>query len=326
MESMKALVAARYGGADVLSLKELPVPRPASDEVLVRVVATTVNRTDTGILSGKPAFARLVFGLRRPKRQIPGTEFAGVVESLGSSRTDFNVGDRVFGFHDEGTSAHAEFLTVSDREAIGLIPDNVDFETAAACSEGPFYALNLLKHLTIGDGARVLINGISGGIGSAMLQLLKRHAVYVVGVCSAEAAPKIEPLGADKIYDYRTSDFRETEQQPFDVILDTVGNLRYRDMRKLLTPNGTFSSTELGPWGENAINAIGAKITGSRRAIFPIPHDVRGSQATVLELLARQQYQPLIDRRYPFEQIVDAYRFVATGQKHGNVLVTLSEA
>lgn len=322
MSNMKALVATRYGGADVLRMESLPVPQPADDELLIRVAATTVNRTDTGILSGKPAFARLVFGIRRPRRSIPGTEFSGTVESVGASRTDFALGDRVFGFHDEGTSAHAEYLRVSKREAVAKIPDGLSFELAAACSEGPFYALNLLRDLTIEPGVRVLINGISGSIGSAMLQLLKLRGAHVVGVCSAAAAPLLAKLGADELHDYEQTDFREVKEHPFDFILDTVGNRSYLACREHLAKTATYASTELGPWCQNVLYAIATQITGSRRAIFPIPRDVQKCQETVADLLSRNEYQPLIDRTYSFDQIADAYRFVSSGMKTGNVVVT----
>lgn len=321
---MKTLVAGEYGGANVLRFEERSVPQPKSDELLVRVKATTVNRTDTGVLSGKPAFARLVFGLLRPKREIPGTEFAGVVEAAGQSRNDYQVGDRVFGFHDEGTLAHAEYLTVTDREAVAIIPEGISFETAAACSEGPFYATNLLKHVEVGEKSRVLINGVSGSIGSALLQLVKLKGAFVVGVCSAEAAPKLLELGADVVHDYQTTDFREVEKEPFDFIIDTVGNHSYRDCRQFLTKRGTYGSTELGSWYQNAFFAIGSKLTGLGHAIFPIPRDVKGCQRDMLELIADGKYRPLIDRNYPFEKIIDAYRYVECGKKTGNVVVNMS--
>lgn len=321
MPQMKALLAKRYGNADVLRFEMLPIPQPADTEILIRVAATTVNRTDTGILSGKPAFARLVFGIRKPRRPIRGTEFSGVVQSVGRSRTDFQVGDRVFGFHDEGTSSHAEFLTVSKREAIAKIPDGLSFEAAAASSEGPFYALNLIRHLTIQPGDRVLINGISGGIGSAMLQLMKLRQAYVVGVCSSMAAPALTQLGADKLYDYEKEDFREFENQPFDFVLDTVGNQSYRASRGLVAAQGTYSATELGPWCQNVFYAISKSITGYGQAIFPIPKDPHGCQKTMVDHLSRDDYQPLVDRTYSFDEIVDAYKFVSTGMKTGNVIV-----
>ena len=324
MDRMKALVAPRYGSPEVLRFETLPIPEPSDHELLIRVAATTVNRTDTGILSGTPAFARVVFGLLRPKRRIVGTEFSGVVEAVGSERTDFKVGDRVFGFHDEGTSAHAEFLTVSQRDAIALIPDGISFENATAASEGPFYALNLLRNISLKPGARVLINGISGSIGSAMLQLLKLKDAYVEGVCSATAAPLLAELGADKLHDYQRTDFREVKTHPYDFILDTVGNRSFLDCRPHLTESGTYASTELGPWGQNVVHAMTTRFTGSRRAIFPIPYDVQGCQRTTLPLLAQKKYRPLIDRTFLFEQIIDAYRFVCTGKKTGNVVVTFN--
>lgn len=326
MDHMKALVAPCYGGPDVLHIKTVPVPRPAHNEILVKVVASSVNRTDTGILSGKPLFARLVFGLMRPRRQILGTEFAGVVESVGASRTEFNVGDRVFGFHDEGTSAHAEFLTVSDREAIALIPPTIDFHVAAVCSEGPFYAFNLLRNVAIGAGDRALINGVSGSIGSAILQLLKQREVHVTGICPAAATAQISQLGADVVHDCQETALTSFDNQEFDFVLDTVGNQSYTACRKHLNNTGTYASTELGPWCQNVIHAMAAKLSGNRRAIFPIPRDVKACQRKTIELLSAESYRPLVDRCYPFEQIVDAYRYVSTGMKTGNVVVTFDAA
>lgn len=321
MQMMKALIAPHYGDADVLRFEDVPIPTPRQNEVLVRVMASTVNRSDTSILSGKPLFARIVFGLSRPKRRIPGTEFAGIVEKAGSDYPNLKPGDRVFGFHDEGAYSHAEYLVVSAREAVARIPEGISFATAAAASEGPFYALNLLKNVTCQDGSRALINGISGSIGSAMLQLLKKRGAFVVGVCSEDAAPRLLELGADRVHDYRKTDFRDVEDQPFDFILDTVGNRSYRDCRSLLADGGTYSSTELGPWSQNALYAIASKLTGRRRAIFPIPRDASGCQNKMLTAIANQQYVPLIDRVFPFDQIVDAYRYVAAGKKTGNVVI-----
>jgi len=324
MKYMKALVAHRYGSADVLEFEQLPIPSPQAGELLIRVIASTVNRTDTGVLSGKPCFARLFFGLRKPKRPIRGTEFAGVVEEVGDSRNDFKVGDRVFGFHDEGTNSHAEFITVSGREAIGLIPDGISFKMAAASSEGTFYAMNILRNLPLNDESSVLINGISGGIGSAVLQLLKQNNVTVTGVCSGDVAQQLEELGADKIYDYHKEDFRDDLENSYDFILDTVGNRSFRDCRKYLSSNGVYASTELGPWAQNVTYAIISRFTSGCRAIFPFPHDVKGCHVEISSLLANRQYVPLIDRSYPFDEITEAYRYVALGQKVGNVVIDFS--
>jgi NADPH:quinone reductase-like Zn-dependent oxidoreductase len=221
MKSMQVLVAPEYGNADVLRIEQQAVPQPGSQEVLVRVVATTVNRTDTAILSGQPFFARLVFGLRRPKRSVVGTEFSGIIESVGEAVTDMNAGDRVFGFHDEGASAHADYLVASQREALGKIPDGVATDKAAACSEGPFYAMNFLSKVSVSAGSRVLINGVSGSIGSAALQLLKQQGAFVVGVCPEAAFASVRALNVDELYG---PDFSFNEDaEPFDLILDTVG-------------------------------------------------------------------------------------------------------
>ena len=322
---MKALTGPQYGDETVLRLEDVPVPQPRAGEVLVRVLASAVNRTDTGILSGRPLFARLVFGLRRPKRRITGTEFAGVIEKAGSDYPGLAVGDRVFGFHDEGCHAHAEFLVASRREALAAIPAGVSFEQAAACSEGPFYGLNLLRVVDIQPGSRVLINGISGSIGSAVLQLAKNRGAFVVGVCDGGVAPRLLALGADRVHDYRSVDFREEETEPFDFILDTVGNRAYRDCRGLLKASGTYGSTELGPWGQNVLYAIGHRLTGKRRSIFPIPRDVRGCQSKMLPDIERGAYTPLIDRAFPLESAVDAFRYVSGGHKTGNVVLLHGE-
>jgi NADPH:quinone reductase-like Zn-dependent oxidoreductase len=206
-EKMKAIVRTRYGPPEVLQLKEVPKPTPKDDEVLIRIHATTVNRTDCGFLRGKPYFVRFVSGLLRPKRTILGSEFAGEIEAVGKDVKSIVNGDRVFGFSGVRFGAHAEYMAMPEQSMLTTMPANLSYEEAAPSTEGGHYALNNIRRAGVRRGQRVLIYGATGAIGSAAVQLVKHYGAEVTAVCSTRNAELVKSLGADRVIDYTKEDF-----------------------------------------------------------------------------------------------------------------------
>jgi NADPH:quinone reductase-like Zn-dependent oxidoreductase len=285
-----------------------------------------VNRTDCGFRSGKPFIARFFSGLLRPKATILGCEFAGVVEAIGGGVTSFEVGDAVFGFSEWRFGAHAEYLTMPEDGSIATMPTNVTFEEAACSTEGSHYALSMITKAKIQSGHHVLVNGATGAIGSAAVQLLKRLGVVVTAVCGAEQVDLVRSLGADWVIDYTAEDFTR-DQQTYDVILDAVGKSSFGRCKRLLKPRGIYVSSDLGLLAQNPILALISPMFGGKKVLFPIPpkYDharVRGFK----EMIESGEFKPVIDRRYRLDQIVEAYRYVETGQKIGNVVINVDPA
>lgn len=319
---MKAAVRTRYGPPDVVRIVDVAEPIAEDGEVLVKVHATTVNRTDCGFRAAKPFFVRFFSGLLRPRRTILGTEFAGEVEAVGGGVTSFEVGDRVFGFsEDDRFGAHAEFLSVPAHGAIATMPARMTFERAAPSTEGSHYALSLIRRSKIRSGHRVLVNGATGAIGSAALQILKSLGATVTAVCATEHVGPVRGLGADRVIDRSVEDFTKDEET-YDVVLDAVGKSSFGRCRRLLAPRGIYLSTDLGPLSLNPILALVTPLFGGRRVMFPIPPKHGREEMRHLKgLIESGAFKPLVDRRYPLGEIVEAYRYVETGQKIGNVVI-----
>ena len=205
---MKAIVYTKYGSPDVLHLEEMEKPTPKDNEILVRVHAATVNRTDCATIRAKPFFMRLVTGLFRPKKKVPGTEFAGEIEAVGKNVSSLKAGEKVFGFDDEGSWAQAQYLTIQQDKA-APIPDGVTYEQAAASSEGAHYAYNFINKVDLEKGQHVLVNGATGAIGSAAVQLLKYFEVNVTAVCATKNIELVKSLGANRVIDYTKDDLRK---------------------------------------------------------------------------------------------------------------------
>ena len=322
---MKAIVYTKYGPPDVLELKEVDMPIPRDDEVLVKVYATTVNRTDSATIRAIPFFARIMTGLLKPKKQTPGTEFAGEIEEIGKNVTSLKVGDRVFGFNDQGSGAHAQYLKISEDYAV-TIPENISYEQAAASTEGAHYAYNFIKKLDLKSGNKVLVNGATGAIGSAAVQLLKYFDVYVTAVCNTKNIELVKSLGADKVIDYTEEDFTGDEEK-YNFVFDTVGKSSFAKCKPLLQPGGIYVSSDLGYMAQNIflpiITPIISKLPGQygKKTIFPMPVDVRGSLLLIKMLIEEGKFKAVIDRSYPLEEIIEAYRYVEKGQKTGNVVI-----
>lgn len=321
---MRAIIHTRYGTPEVAKVMEVPKPVPESNEVLVKVHASTVNRTDSGFRSAEYFVSRMWSGLFRPKHQTLGCEFAGIVEETGEGVTDFKVGDRVFGFNDATFGGHAEYLTIPESWAIIAMPGNVIFAQAAAISEGAHYALNNIRASKIKKGQHAMVYGATGAIGSAAVQLLKHLGVVVTAVCNTKNVELVKSLGADRVIDYQTEDFTKTEEK-FYFIFDAVGKSSFKECKPLLTQNGIYVSTELGKNAENIFLALATPMLGKKRVIFPIPTTSKEDLLFLKQRVEEGVFMPVIDREYTLEQIVEAYRYVETGQKTGNVILRIVE-
>jgi NADPH:quinone reductase-like Zn-dependent oxidoreductase len=322
---LRAAIATGYGAPDVVRVTEVDKPVAGANEVLVKVGATTVNRTDCGYRAAKPFILRFFTGLRRPKanRRVLGTEFAGEVEALGTGVTSLQVGDRVFGYIEGPFGAHAEYLTTREDASVAIMPAHSTFEEAAASTEGSHYALANIRAAKIARGQTVLVNGGTGAIGSAAVQLLKDLGAHVTVVCSTEHVALVKRLGADRVIDYRATDFT-TDDQTYDVIFDAAGKSSFGRCKRLLKPKGVYLSTELGPFPQNPILALITPLFGGRRVVFPIPKHDQVMVKYIRGLVESGAFTPLIDRPYPLDEIVEAYRYVETGQKTGNVVITVA--
>ena len=254
-----------------------------------------------------------------------GCEFAGVVEAIGSGVTSFAVGDHVFGFSEWRFGGQAEYLTMPEDGSLATMPANVTFEEAACSTEGSHYALSMITKAKIASGQHVLVNGATGAIGSAAVQLLKRLGVVVTAVCATEHVELVRGLGADRVIDYTAEDFTE-DAQTYDVVLDAVGKSSFGRCKRLLKPRGIYVSSDLGFLAQNPILAFITPLF-KQRVLFPIPPKytrarVRGFQ----QMLEAGEFRPVIDRRYALDQIVEAYRYVETGRKIGNVVIDVDPA
>ena len=245
----------RYGGPEVVRVAEVAKPVPKDDEVLVRVQATTVNRTDCGVRAAHPFLYRLFVGLRRPRLTILGNEFAGDVEAVGGGVRSFGPGDKVFGFSPSTFGAHAEYVVIPEHGSVGLMPANLSYEEAAPGTEGAHYALSGIRSARVKAGQDVLVYGATGAIGSAAVQLLVSLGAKVTAVCAAAHKDLVLGLGAARVVDYTTEDFtRDTET--YDLVLDAVGKSLFGRCRRLLRPRGIYVSTDLGPLSQNPVLAL----------------------------------------------------------------------
>ncbi|MHC1743258.1 MAG: NAD(P)-dependent alcohol dehydrogenase [Syntrophobacteraceae bacterium] len=323
---MKAVINARYGSPDVLEIRQVPKPEPQAGGVLIRVHATTVSRTDCGMLRPHPFFVRFVAGLRRPKRTILGMDFAGEVEAVGAGVTSFKPGDRVFGLSLDDYGAHAEYVCLPETGAMATMPAGADFGAVVVC-EGAWYADTYLQAFRLKSGHRILVYGASGAIGTAAVQLAKSYGARVTAVVATRHLDLVRTLGADRAIDYTAEDFTQIGET-FDFVFDAVGKTTFSRCRRLLKPEGVFAATDLGPWCQNPLLVIWSSINGSHRVIFPLPQSSK-AKALVDFLKTRMEtggFRAVIDREYPFEAIADAYRYVETGQKTGIVVINVSPA
>jgi NADPH:quinone reductase-like Zn-dependent oxidoreductase len=323
---MKAAVHTRYGPPNVVQIVDVDAPSVGERDVLVEVHATTVNRTDCAFRSAKPFVNRFFSGPSKPKTNVLGCEFAGVVEAVGSGVTSFAVGERVFGFSEGRFGAHAEYLTMPEGGSLATMPANVTYEVAAASTEGSHYALSMITKAKIRSGHHVLVNGATGAIGSASVQLLKRLGAVVTATCGTEHEELVRGLGAERVIDYRIDDFTE-DSRTYDAVLDAVGKSSFGRCRRLLKPRGVYASSDLGRWAQNPILALVTPLLRGKKVVFPIPPKYDQAQVRCLkEMVEAGDFTPVIDRRYPLDRIVEAYTYVEAGMKIGNVVIVVESA
>lgn len=317
---MKAAISTRYGSPDVIQVQEVPKPEPGIGEVLVRVHATTVTRTDVGLLRAHPSLSRLFLGLFRPKLTTLGLDFAGEVEKVGAGVTAFEPGDHVFGMATAGYGAHAEYLCVPEKGTSSTMPPGLRFRDAVV-GEGAWYADSTLQAFGLKPGDTILIYGASGAIGTAAVQLAKYYGAEVTAVVATQHLDLLKSLGADRVVDYTAEDFTQIGET-FDFVFDAVGKTTYFRCRKLLKPNGVFAASDLGPWWQNALLAVWSAITRSRRVLFAMPKNPAGLMTFLKARMEANEFRSVVDREYPLEAIADAYRYVETEEKVGIVVVS----
>ena len=320
---MRAVVHDRYGPPEVLRIEDVPKPLPMDDEVLVKIFATTVTRTDCGLRAADPFFARFFTGLRRPKQRILGTELAGVVEAIGSSVTEFAVGDHVFGSTPAFRfGAHAEFICLRESDPLAHKPAGISFEEAAPVCDGAILALMGMRPAGIesAQGKSIVVYGASGSIGTAGVQLARYFGADVTAVCNTKNLELVRSLGADRVIDYTKEDFTKNGRQ-YDYIFDAVGKLSFSQCRGSLKPAGVYHPTD---GLQNIILAPLTSRIGGKRVIFPIPPRYTKKDVLFLKALVEAgKYRAVIDRCYRLEDVIEATRYVETRQKTGNVVLTV---
>ncbi len=319
---MKAAVYTHYGPPEMVHLSEVEKPVAYDNEVLIKVSASTVNRTDCGFRSANYFIVRFWSGLIRPKNPVLGCEFAGVIEAIGKNVTLFKPGDKVFGYNDTKFGGHAEYMTMAEDDSLTTMPENISFNEAAAITEGAHYALCDKREEKIGAGQQVLINGATGAIGSAAVQLVKHLGAGVTAVCDTQNTGLVQSLGADVVIDYLKEDFTTLNTQ-IDVVFDAVGKSSFRKCLPLLKKEGIYMSTELGYMAQNPFLALITPLFGGKKLLFPMPSISKKDVEFLKELVAKGRFRPVIDRSYPLEQIIEAHRYVETGMKTGNVVITI---
>jgi NADPH:quinone reductase-like Zn-dependent oxidoreductase len=294
--------------------------------VLVKVHASSVNRTDCGFLRAQPFVTRFFSGLFKPRHPILGCEFAGEVLEVGAAVSEFSVGDRVFGFDDVTWGGHAEFMIIQEQKSIVKIPDTITYEQAAASGEGTHYALSYIYTMQKVGAKRVLVHGATGAIGSAAVQLLKSAGFYVVATSTTKDFQIVSSLGADKVIDWQKIDFTKFDEK-FDVVFDSVGKSTFKACKPLLKARGIYIATELGPYGQNPLLSLVSplyKLLGLKRVLFPLPKNNKALFEYIAARLADSTFIPVIDRTYRLDDIIEAYKYVETGQKTGNVVIQIS--
>ena len=318
---MRAVVHDRYGPPEVLRLEEVERPVPKDDEVLIRIRASTVNRTDCHIRRADPFFWRFFSGLRRPKQRILGSELAGEVEAVGGAVSEFAVGDHVFGVSGRfGTQA--EYVCIQESARIAHMPAGTSFEEAAPACDGGLNALGSLRRAELREGQKILIYGASGAIGTAAVQLARYFDADITAVCNTKNLELVRSLGADRVVDYTQEDFTKNGEI-YDIIFDAVGKHSFRRCRRSLKPGGIYVETDLGFMWHVPLLALLTRWVGDKRVTIPIPKYTKRDVVFLRELIEAGDYRAVIDRRYPLEDVVEATRYVETMQKTGNVVLTL---
>jgi NADPH:quinone reductase-like Zn-dependent oxidoreductase len=321
---MKAIITTAYGSADVFKLDNVATPTAKPNEILVKIHASSVTKADTMMRTGKPYIGRLFLGLTKPKHPIWGTGFAGVVEAVGAEVTKFQVGDQVFGENIDTMGAYAEYIAVPEEGIVAHLPDNLSFEEAAGLCDGGITSLNFLCNLgNVHQGQKVLINGASGALGTAAVQIAKHFGAEVTGVCSTKNLAMVKELGADYVIDYTQEDFTQNTAA-YDLIYDTVGVRAFADCRNALKEDGIYASPVLGMplLGQMLWTSLfdTKKAKFSATGALPV-EETKRLLGILLEIIEAGHLKGVIDRSYPLEQLVAAHHYVDKGHKRGNVVL-----
>jgi NADPH:quinone reductase-like Zn-dependent oxidoreductase len=330
---MKAIVYTEYGSPDVLHVAEVAQPEPQDNEVLIRVHATPVNFGDLMARNFKdvtprkfnmPLFfwlpSRIAFGWRKPKKNVLGSEFAGVVAAVDAQVTRFKPGDEVFGYRGLNMGAYAEYVCLPENGMLALKPANMTFEEAAAVPYGALTALSLLKKVNLQPGQKVLINGASGGIGAAAVQLAKHFGAEVTGVCSTPRVGLVKALGADKVIDYTKDDFTRNGET-YDVIFDIMGKSSLQRGKRSLKPNGIYLFASFKT--KQLLHMLWTKIAGGPKVICALSSEKPEDLEYIKGLIEAGQYKVIVDKRYRMDQAAEAHRYAEAGQKHGSVIIAV---
>jgi NADPH:quinone reductase-like Zn-dependent oxidoreductase len=325
---MRAVVYEKYGPPEVLHLQEVEKPAPRDNEVLIRVHASTVTTGDvnvrgfTFVPAGFGFIARLMFGLTGPKKTILGLEFAGEVEAAGRNVRQFRTGDRVFGIDGVNLGAYAEYKCMAEDGGLTIMPVGLTYEETAAIPNGALTALTFLRDMgKVQNGQKVLVNGASGSVGSAAVQIARHYGAEVTGVCSTANMEMVRSLGADKVIDYTREDFTGNGEM-YDIIFDTVGKTLFSGVKSSLKQNGLYLA---GSGGLREMLQMGrTSMGGGRKVMAGASSERKEDLIFIKELVEKGKIKPVIDRTYALEQIVEAHRYVDTGRKKGNVVIKVA--
>lgn len=317
---MKAIVYTQYGSPDVLRLQEVPKPTPKHNEVLIQVHATTATAAEVMMRAANPAWGRVILGLRRPKRNILGLELAGQIVAAGRDVKRFKPGDQVYGFTGFRLGAYAEYICLPETASLEIKPANMTYAEAAATVDGASTALFFLREkANIQPGHKVLINGASGSIGTFAIQLATHFGAEVTGVCSSANMALVKSLGAEHVIDYTKEDFTK-HRETYDIIFDTIGKSSFARCRGALRANGSYLPT-VGLL--NQVLMLWTSIKGGRKVITGFSIEKKQALAFLKGLIEAEKVRPVIDRCYPLEQAAEAHKYVETGRKKGNVVITI---
>ncbi|MEH7612782.1 NAD(P)-dependent alcohol dehydrogenase [Gottfriedia acidiceleris] len=325
---MKAIICTKYGPPEVLQTTEVEKPKIKDDEVLIKIHATTVTAGDVKLRSSDFPFmywlpSRLMFGLTKPKNQIPGCELAGEIVTVGKNVRNFKTGDQVFGYSGFTFGANAEYISLHEEGVLAKKPINMSFEQAAAVPVGALTALHFLRRSIIQNGQKVLIYGASGSVGTYAIQLAKYFGTEVTALCSTSNLELVRALGANEVIDYTNEDFAKSKKT-YDIIFDTVGKSSFPNCKRLLNKDGVYLLSAV--WKISVyFQAIWSNIISNKKTILGVANMNYEDLNYIKALIEADKLKAVIDRQYPLEQIVEAHRYVEKGHKKGNVVINIRE-